>query len=84
MTAFNPRHLARQVPATTWQAYLSSRSIAIPESFDWNAEEKAFSDALIALLEELEPGQQALLHAELRHAHALATQKGIDSWCSLG
>jgi len=33
MTAFNPRHLARQVPATTWQAYLSSRSIAIPESF---------------------------------------------------
>ncbi|MAT66496.1 MAG: hypothetical protein CMN57_12750 [Gammaproteobacteria bacterium] len=79
MTAFNPRHLARQVPATTWQAYLSSRSIAIPESFDWSAEEKAFSDALIALLEELEPDQQALLHAELRHVHALATQKGIDA-----
>jgi hypothetical protein len=79
MTAFNPRHLVREVPALTWQAYLTSRSVTVPADFDWNAAEKAFSEALIALLEGLDRGQQALLHAELRHVHALATQRGIDA-----
>ena len=32
MTAFNPRHLAREIPALTWRAYLTSRSVAIPEA----------------------------------------------------
>jgi hypothetical protein len=79
MTAFNPRHLVREVPALTWQAYLTSRSVTVPADFDWNAAEKDLSEALIVLLESLERGQQALLHAELRHVHALATQRGIDA-----
>jgi len=79
MTAFNPHHLVRQIPAQTWQDYLIARSVAIPESFDWDAEETAFSGALIALLERLEPGQQAILQAELRHVHALATTRGMDA-----
>lgn len=79
MTAFNYRQLARQIPAATWQAYFVSRSVTAPEFFDWNEEEQRFSDALIALLEDLNPGEQARLHAELRHVHALATQKGIDA-----
>ena len=36
MTAFNPRHLVREVPAFTWQTYLTSRSVAVPAEFDWN------------------------------------------------
>jgi hypothetical protein len=79
MKAFNPRHVVREIPALTWQAYLSSRSIAVPEEFDWGAEERAFSTAMIALLESLEPAQQAHLQAELRHVHALATPRGIDA-----
>lgn len=80
MTAFNPRYLARQVPASTWRSYLISRSIAIPESFDWSAEEKAFSDALIGLFEGLKPAHQVRLHAELRRVHALSTAKGMDAF----
>ena len=79
MTAFNPRHLAREIPALTWRAYLTSRSVAIPEELDWDAEEQAFAEALSALLEGLEPGLQARLQAELRHVHALATPRGMDA-----
>jgi hypothetical protein len=79
MTAFNPRHLVREIPARTWQAYLTSRSVAIPEAFDWDVDETVFCEALIALLERLEPGQQARLQAELRHVHALATTRGMDA-----
>ena len=45
MAAFNPHHLAREIQARTWQAYLGSRSVAMPAEFDWDAEERAFSSS---------------------------------------
>lgn len=80
MAAFNPRHLAREIPASSWRAYLRSRSIGVPEDFNWFAEEKEFSKTLICLLESLDPSDQAKLYAELRHVHALATPRGIDAF----
>jgi hypothetical protein len=79
MDAYNFYHLVREIPAATWRAYLASRCVAVPDSFDWSAEEKVFSDALSAVLKTLPPGLQASLHAELRHVHALANPKGMDA-----
>lgn len=79
MAAFNVCHLIREIPARSWRAYLSTRAVAVPEDFHWHGEERAVANALMAALEGLEPSIQAVLHAELRHVHALANQKGTDA-----
>lgn len=79
MSAFNPHHLIRQIPATTWQRYFTARSMAVPDDVDWAGDENAVSDSLITLLDALPPAQQAYVHAELRHVHHLATSKGMEA-----
>ena len=79
MATFNYRHLIREIPAATWRAYLTSRTVVMPDSFSWDAEQKAFADGLVAVIEALQPRDQATLHAELRHVYALANRRGIDA-----
>ena len=78
MSTFNPHHLARQIPAGTWQSYLAVRAITA-EDFDWGLEPKSLANALAALLDGLERTQQAPIYAELRRVHAMATLRGVDA-----
>lgn len=78
MAAFNFRHLIREVPGKTWRDYLATRSIEVADDFDWDAEETALADALIAQIESLDDSERlASIHSELRRVHRLAHRKGI-------
>lgn len=78
MAAFNLRHLIREIPGKTWRDYLAKWSIEVGDDFDWEAEETALANALIARFESLEDSEQrAAVHAEMRRVHRLAQRKGI-------
>lgn len=79
MTAFNPHHLIRHIPAIRWQEYFSVRQLGVPPDFDWQADEHAFADALSHLFESCDPPQRRILYTEPRHVHALADRKGLTA-----
>lgn len=79
MTAFNPHHLVRQIPAQTWKPYLNTRLVMDDDKLLWASDEMTFAQSVIALMEAQPPKVQAKLHAELRRVNDMAHPRGIDA-----
>jgi len=79
MVAFNYHQLIRQVPPRTWQFYLGSRKIELPDDHDWAMPTEKLISAMIEVTDALDADQGKHIYSELRRVHAMSNRQGVDA-----